>query len=120
MDIVPARIPHGFLPGRAKTGGRLPGVPNRDRTVTIKNIVAAADPIGGLCAVARGEPRPGPPDPDTGEPTLIYPTMADQLSAMRTLAAKVMPDLKQVSVTDNGSTVTVLLQLAQKVTVGGG
>ena len=80
--------------------------------------MAQCDPIGGLCGVARGEPRPGPPDPDTGEPTLLYPTMADQLTAMRTLAAKVMPDLRTVTAGDGSSMVTVLLQLAQKVTIG--
>ena len=32
-----------------------------------------------------------------------HPTMADRIAAARVLAAKVMPDLKQVSVDDGGS-----------------
>jgi hypothetical protein len=97
-----------FVSGRPKTGGRAPGVPNRNRSTTIDRILQLSDPIGALCKIANGEPRPAAPD---GE--LVYPTMADQLTALRTLAGKIMPDLKQVSVDDSGTAVTVLLQLAR-------
>ena len=44
--------------------------------------------------------------------------MADRLTALKVLAAKVMPDLKQISVDDGGALVQVWLQLGQKVTIG--
>ena len=44
--------------------------------------------------------------------------MMDQLTAMRVLAGKVMPDLRTISGSDGSAMVTVLLQLAQKVTIG--
>ena len=49
--------------------------------------------------------------------TLVYPTVADRLTALRILAAKIMPDLKAVEVADGGQLVNVVLQLGQKVVV---
>ena len=46
-----------------------------------------------------------------------HPTMADRIAAAKVLAAKVMPDLKQIAVDDGGALVQVVLQLGQKVTV---
>ena len=59
-----------WLHGRPKTGGRAPGVPNRDRSVTIERIVKLADPIGALCRIANGEPMLQAPEPGA-EPALI-------------------------------------------------
>jgi len=106
-----------WLHGRPKSGGRAPGTPNRDRSVTIERIVKLADPIGTLCRIANGEPMLQAPEPGA-EPALTHPTMADRLTALKVLAAKVMPDLKQISVDDGGALVQVWLQLGQKVTIG--
>ena len=92
-----------FTPGRAKTGGRVPGTPNRDRRLSIDRIMSTADPVGFLCRVVNGE------EPDV--------TMADRIAAAKVLCAKVMPDLKQIGVDDGGALVSVVLQLGQKVTV---
>ena len=43
--------------------------------------------------------------------------MADRIAAAKVLCAKVMPDLKSISVEDGGALVSVVLQLGQKVTV---
>ena len=92
-----------WLHGRPKTGGRAPGTPNRDRSLTIKRIMTTADPIAFLCRVVNGEAMDG-----------VAPTMADRIAAARVLAAKVMPDLKQVAVDDGGSLVQVVLQLGPR------
>jgi hypothetical protein len=107
-----------FEPGRVKTGGRKKGTPNRNRTVTIERIIKLADPIGALCRIANGEPSKVAPEP--GKPAeLMYPTMTDRLQALKVLAAKVLPDLKQVAVEDGGRMVSVVMQIGQKVTVPG-
>lgn len=100
-----------FAPGHAKTGGRAKGTPNRDRQVSIRRILEEADPIGLLIAAARGEPMMLAVEPG-GEPTLIYPTYKDVLTARMKLADKVMPDLRSVEVAGAGNMVLVNLRLA--------
>jgi len=92
-----------FLHGRPKTGGRTPGVVNKDRRLSIDRIMSTADPVGFLCRVVNGEE--------------LDVTMADRIAAAKVLCAKVMPDLKQIGVDDAGALVSVVLQLGQKVTV---
>ena len=115
---VPAALKaHQFQPGRAKTGGRRKLTPNRESSITIERIVKLADPIGVLCDIAIGKPMKVAPEPGSAVAIEAYPTMADRIAALKVLAAKVMPDLKQVAVDDGGSLVQVVLQLGQKVTV---
>jgi hypothetical protein len=118
---APAHLkPYQFQPGQPKRGGRRKLTPNKDRTVTTNRIVKLADPIGALCDIANGKPMKAGLEPGAKEAVLVYPTVADRLQALKTLAAKIMPDLKAVSVEDGGQLVSVVLQLGQKVTVTAG
>jgi hypothetical protein len=92
-----------FAPGTPKTGGRGPGVVNKDRRLSIDRIMSTADPLDFLCRVVRGDELDG-----------VTPTLLDRIAAAKVLAAKVMPDLKSISVDDGGNMVTVLLQLGQR------
>jgi hypothetical protein len=98
------RDPAGrFVAGRAKSGGRGPGVPNKDRRLSIDRIMATADPLDFLCRVVRGDELDG-----------VTPTLLDRIAAAKVLAAKVMPDLKSISVDDGGTAVQVVLQLGPR------
>jgi hypothetical protein len=105
-----------FQPGHAKLGGRTKGVLNKNRRLSIDHILQLVDPLEGLARIARGEPMLLSPGPDA-EPTLVYPTIADVRAALTTLANKVIPDLKSVSVEQTGNQVAVYLALKQMVTV---
>jgi hypothetical protein len=113
---VPVRSPHLFQPGRAKTGGRRRGTPNRVKSYTVARILELSDPIAILARIANGEPFELAPEP--GKPSAtVYPTMSDMLQAAIALARKVAPDLKAVKVEDSGNVVNVYLQLRQQTTV---
>ncbi len=112
----PASVRTRFQPGQPKRGGRRPGTPNRDRALTIKRIMELVDPIEGLARIAMGQPMMLAPAPGE-DPALVYPTLADVRAALTTLAGKVMPDLKSVSLGDTGNLVTVMLNLAPSTPV---
>ena len=116
-EIPPQLKAHQFKPGDPKRGGRRRFRPNQDRALTVDRIIRTADPIGALCRVANGDPLLAAAEPAATEVTLVYPTVADRLTALRILAAKIMPDLKAVEVADGGQLVNVVLQLGQKVVV---
>jgi hypothetical protein len=105
-----------FQPGHVKTGGRTKGVLNKNRRLSIDHILQLVDPLEGLARIARGEPMLLAPSPDA-EPVLTYPTIADVRAALTTLANKVIPDLKSVSVEQHGNQVEVHLSLGQMVTI---
>ncbi len=113
---VPVRPPHLFQPGRAKTGGRRRGTPNRVKSYTVARILELSDPITILARIANGEPFELAPEPGK-PPATVYPTMSDMLQAAIALARKVAPDLKAVKVEDSGNVVNVYLQLRQQTTV---
>ncbi len=92
-------------PGRPKGLGRVPGsgrakgTRNKDRTATIEQIMREADPIQYLCKVARGDRMEAGDGPDAKKKSWWFPTGDQRLTAMQTLARKVLPDLKATELT---------------------
>jgi hypothetical protein len=92
-------------PGRPKGLGRVPGsgrakgTRNKDRTATIEQIMREADPIQYLCKVARGDRMEAGDGPDAKKKSWWFPTGDQRLTAMQTLARKVLPDLKATEIT---------------------
>ncbi len=97
-------------PGRPKGLGRVPGsgrakgTRNKDRTATIEQIMREADPIQYLCKVARGDRMEAGDGPDAKKKSWWFPTGDQRLTAMQTLARKVLPDLKATEITGAGGT----------------
>jgi hypothetical protein len=81
---------------RGKTGGRKPGQPNPITRDLKELILRRGKPLEHLCDVARGLKIRVGPQAGPGAPEFIYPSMADRLSAARTLLGKVVPDMKAV------------------------
>lgn len=80
-----------FEPGRSgNPDGRPPG-PNAITKATRARIAEEGDPIGFLASVMKGEPQPYGVGQDTGS---HQPTMADRMTAARSLANKLAPDAK--------------------------
>ncbi len=92
-------------PGRPKGLGRVPGsgrakgTRNKDRTATIEQIMREADPIQYLCKVARGDRMEAGDGPDAKKKSWWFPTGDQRLTAMQTLARKVLPDLRATELT---------------------
>ena len=97
-------------PGRPKGLGRVPGsgrakgTRNKDRTATIEQIMREADPIQYLCKVARGDRMEAGDGPDAKKKSWWFPTGDQRLTAMQTLARKVLPDLKATELTGRDGT----------------
>ena len=89
-------------PGRPKGLGRVPGsgrkrgTPNRDRAATIEKIMREADPLLYLCKIARGDRLEAGDGPDATKKSWWFPTGDQRISALQTLARKVLPDMKAV------------------------
>lgn len=86
----------GRPPGGRKTGGRKPGQQNLITRDLKELILRRGKPLELLCDVARGLKIRVGPQAGPGEPEFVYPTLADRLSAARTLLGKVVPDMKAV------------------------
>ena len=84
--------------GYPKSGGRAKGTPNRDRAATIDKIMREADPLLYLCKIARGDRLEAGDGPDAKKKTWWFPTGDQRISALQTLARKVLPDMKAVEV----------------------
>ena len=85
--------------GKVPGSGRKPGTPNRDRAATIEKIMREADPLLFLCKVARGDRMEAGGEPGAAKKTWWIPTGDQRISAARTLARKVLPDMKAVELT---------------------
>jgi hypothetical protein len=80
-----------------KSGGRIKGTPNKVGFATRARIETEADPIGFLCKVANGEPIACAPVGED-EPAAVLPSLDQRITAAQTLAKKVQPDARDVSV----------------------
>lgn len=87
--------------------GRPKGSRTKERAATIAAIMKRGDPLQRLAHIMRGKPIPGPHDAETGKPTKVIPTPEQQLDAAKTLAAKVMPNLRTAEVTIEGAQQTL-------------
>lgn len=82
--------------GQPKSGGRKRGTPNRDRAATIEKIMREADPLLYLCKIARGDRLEAGDGPNAKKKAWWYPTGDQRISALQTLARKVLPDMKAI------------------------
>ena len=89
-----AKISTTFQKGRAKTGGRAKGAPNKVSAATRERIEKEADPIGFLVDVVNGEPIEVADQKDPSATTAVYPSYEQRQDAAKTLARKVLPDMK--------------------------
>ena len=85
-----------FQKGRAKTGGRVRGAPNKVSAATRERIEEEADPIGFLVDVVNGEPIEVANPSDSSNTVTVYPNYEQRQDAAKTLARKVLPDMKAV------------------------
>ncbi len=85
-----------FQKGRAKTGGRVRGAPNKFSAATRERIEKEADPIGFLVNVVNGEPIEVADPTDLSATSTVYPSYEQRQDAAKTLARKVLPDMKAV------------------------
>ena len=92
---TPKRKP-GRPKGYPRSGGRLPGTPNKDRAATVERIQREADPLGFLCKVVRGVRMEAAAEPGATKRVWWFPTADQRITAAQTLARKVMPDQKAV------------------------
>lgn len=120
QPLRPLTGDHLFQKGKAKTGGRKVGTPNKDRNFTLARIARTADPIGFLCKVVNGEALEVAPAAGVAQPVLMRPTMQDRIIAARALADKLLPDLQAVKYDGDSSPVVVNLLLAQGIKVSTG
>lgn len=85
-----------------KTGGRLPGTPNKATAATRARIENEADPIGFLTRIQNGEGieavRAEDKNQPGAEPLLVYPTLDQRMAAAKTLADKLVPNPKSRAV----------------------
>lgn len=75
------------MTGRAKTGGRQAGVPNRRTVASRRWVQDQADPLAFLVRVMNGEDIDGQ-----------TPTMAERLNAARELRRVIVPDAKDTPI----------------------
>ncbi len=85
-----------FQKGRAKTGGRVRGAPNKITATTRERIEKEADPIGFLVNIVNGEPIEVANPADSSSTVTVYPSYEQRQDAAKTLARKVLPDMKAV------------------------
>jgi len=103
-------------PGRPKGLGRVPGsgrakgTPNRDRAATIEKIMREADPLLYLCKIARGDRLEAGDGPNATKKTWWFPTGDQRISALQTLARKVLPDMKAVEISGEPPVVTEIIR----------
>jgi hypothetical protein len=80
----------------------------------VRRIVKSADPLKHLCALARGETftvaKPGR-DGLGVEYEFQTPTLSQRLEALKILAAKILPDLRAVSLPPVESPVMVAINM---------
>ena len=77
-----------------KTGGRRPGSPNKVNATTRARVEREADPIGFLVNIVNGEPIEVADPSDSSKTVTIYPNYEQRQDAAKTLARKVLPDMK--------------------------
>jgi len=77
--------------------GRRKGSPNKATAAVRARIGADVDPVGFLASVMAGEPVKA--KDETGGERVMYPTLADMLTASRILVGKLVPDAKDSPVT---------------------
>ncbi len=97
--------------GTTKTGGRVKGTPDKDRSATIARIQKEADPLGFLASVVRGGRFSAGSEPNAKEKTWIWPSLDQRITAAATLARKVMPDQKAVEQRQLGEPITVRINI---------
>ena len=98
----PKRKP-GRPKGYPRSGGRLPGTANKITQLTQDFIIRRGAPIEILCKIAKGERVMAAEDSASATKRgSVFPTIDQRLLAARILAAKVLPDLKSVGVSNGG------------------
>ena len=103
-------------PGRPKGLGRVPGsgrrkgTPNRDRAATIEKIMREADPLLYLCKIARGDRLEAGDGPNATKKTWWFPTGDQRISALQTLARKVLPDMKAIEHSGEPPVITEIIR----------
>ena len=85
----------GSKPGEHR-GGRKKGTPNKITATTRERIEKDADPIGFLVNIVNGEPIEVANPADSSQTVTIYPNYEQRQDAAKTLAKKVLPDMKAV------------------------
>ena len=110
MTITAEKAKRG--PGRPKgyprSGGRQKGTPNRDRAATIEKIMREADPLLYLCKIARGDRLEAGDGSHAKKKTWWFPTGDQRISALQTLARKVLPDMKAVEISGEQVQITAI------------
>ena len=103
-------------PGRPKGLGRVPGsgrkkgTPNRDRAATIEKIMREADPLLYLCKIARGDRLEAGAGSKATKKTWWFPTGDQRITALQTLARKVLPDMKAVELSGEPVPITQIIR----------
>ena len=97
-----ANTPTTFQKGGAKTGGRAKGAPNKVSAATRERIEEETDPIGFLVDVVNGEPIEVADPTDPSATTTVYPSYEQRQDAGKTLARKVLPDMKALGHSGDG------------------
>lgn len=82
--------------GHPKSGGRQKGTANKVTATTRERIEKEADPIGFLVNVVNGESVEVADPTDPSATTAVYPSYEQRQDAAKTLAKKVLPDMKAV------------------------
>ena len=96
----PKRKP-GRPKGYPRSGGRQPGTPNKVSQLGRDFIIKRGAPIEILCKIAKGEKVMAAEDSaSAAKRGAVFPTIDQRLAAARILAAKIVPDLKSVGVSN--------------------
>ena len=82
--------------GQPKSGGRQKGTANKVNATTRERIEKEADPIGFLVNIVNGEPIEVANPADSSATVTVYPNYEQRQDAAKTLAKKVLPDMKAV------------------------
>ncbi len=85
----------GSKPGEHR-GGRKKGTANKVSATTRERIEKEADPIGFLVNIVNGEPIEVANPSDSSNTVTVYPNYEQRQDAAKTLAKKVLPDMKAV------------------------
>ncbi len=88
--------------GQPKSGGRQKGTANKVSATTRERIEKEADPIGFLVNVVNGEPIEVADPTDPSATTTVYPSFEQRQDAGKTLARKVLPDMKALGHSGDG------------------
>ena len=93
--------PPGRPKGYPRSGGRQPGTPNKVSQLGRDFIIKRGAPIEILCKIAKGEKVMAAEDSArAAKRNAVFPTIDQRLAAARILAAKIVPDLKSVGVSN--------------------